>query len=610
MAAPHTPFPGTEHFLPPEVATLHPVAVPELGDHMRRRDMEAQFGQLDDAVIVRINATANEQRIGENAARLHPTLDAIYGHLGGNYSLQGNYNAEMHRNVAVPAAQSEAAIRSLLDNGDTARLMDRLAANVTIVQNARDGHRDQLDTAVDSHLDAIDRRDETGQAYRDKQRERLLSGGSLLPARPAKGVDASKEEKERYRVASMDAEPSHSTRHFKAELASRKTATAVDAAVRNRNVSADQAAAIENTYDTINAEYTDQLEQLSALQSGVVGEMGSWAFGEDAASPDQAAHIATMLDEWREQLEGMSHFDSNRAESMRNWIVMSVRFQQRRAVLLPAGSPDMPRMTDDRGVRVNTPNGERVLYDDGSIILNPSDPDPERRWPDGRRWRPERPEDVPASTVDVEALQGMTMVDREHQMETAVANWELYRTPQYEVNAAVTAREHTRSLEQAASHYTERYTTADEAYATARTVVNNARTNRATEVATRQAELDPSDTVGRAAVVTSVNDRINQLQRAADDALTARDGVRTQLRLVREHANQAQYWRTFFAVTRPEQAGMEAGARAETGVRGQMVLHDTTINGRRGNWVLLRDGSARLHEPGGGVVTYAPHGNI
>ena len=78
----------------------------------------------------------------------------------------------------------------------------------------------------------------------------------------------------------------------------------------------------------------------------------------------------------------------------------------------------------------------------------------------------------------------------------------------------------------------------------------------------------------------------------------------------RTNTNRVRYEQGYFATKRVrEEAEGERGPRKAT-MAGDRVYWHTTLNGKRGNWLIRQDGSASLYHQNGQVEHYSSAGEL
>ncbi len=272
--------------------------------------------------------------------------------------------------------------------------------------------------------------------------------------------------------------------------------------------------------------------------------------------------------------------DPLRADIYTRFIIDNVRLHQRLALSSSpsdrSGSNFNPSY--DRSVIVQTSGGQATLFEDGSIETAASG----RRNADRTLIAPvtRRSGAIDDQVVDLfpeEALDPDAGIDDTTLFNTALRifdDWELTRDSRSEVLAANAIR-----------------------------IVIERTDLRLAGLEDKASELH-AQRIGIIAQMGSSEDfdDISNRQLLSDQLIDVGSRYNQMIETVNEcikQSNATKYWQCFLGITSPIAAGLDPSSRSRmSGRGGEILIDDTNMNGRQGNWKIKPDGSSTLDEYG------------
>lgn len=597
----------------PEFGASDPFPVPDYGKVMTDEEQLAFKTHFNEAIGRIENSNETAGRIEQNSVSSNPLIQATYGvSLPGYVKEQERYEQYLHDLTDLDAASAAKELKDIIISGDTARSLDWLSETIDGVVNITEELETQASEAHDHLLDA--------QAESRRSRNHLIQSRRHNNTRPidvtVPGADATESEIDDHKHR-MDTKKHHDARDkTNATVAARHH---VDSEKRRRELKrADSKAFLHEgldeklgaIFDELSPKYEDTYEYLDNLDHEVNELMRGWDLGATIPSPELEGDIARLFSEWARELSALSVYDSERTRSLGLWVQQAVRFHQRRALSMDPATANRPEFTPDRGITIDSILGHVTLYEDGSMSRNENG-ELVRRFPNGKPWEEESSRKFPEEPSYFQRLDSVPDDQLYTRFTRALDNWEQHRTPDTEVNAAFATRAYTGRLEgHVAEHqeyYREQRLASLGAYITLRTATESRDININILTARLEYPNDPSEVVRN---TREVDAEIAAFQRAYDAVVAERDSALNDLLATRTGVNIANYWRSFLMVTQLEAARLHNKEKAQISPDGSVILHNTTLNGIKGAWVISRDGSADLQNTDGSIDHYGADGEL
>lgn len=324
---------------------------------------------------------------------------------------------------------------------------------------------------------------------------------------------------------------------------------------------------------TLQESITAHQEALRAIQENLTRastSLDAWSLGTEDPQRQIAAHAA--IQEIYRRIETMSPHDTARGYYLQQVTVLHHRYGERQVFT----GQDGVAFTEDRGIIHQTPSGERITYDDGTTAAE-VDGQWVRTHANGEKYtRPTVvPTEAPAYFAKRDELSD-TEIENEHT--TALQTWERTRTPDSEGQAAYAARTWAERTRQNQANAQAEVTRLSNEFQTVGSQLQEAEAKLA-DAGKQGANVavgeSPAD---HAAMIQGLRDRIGDLQEQHDRLSAQGEQAVQGLLQANTVANEALYWKLFFGVTRPNEAGLLSRNSPRMMENSSIVVEHTAVN--------------------------------
>lgn len=601
---------------------------------MPRHETRKTETRLDAAVNQLLLSYESAENIKQNAQEINPELERYFSrHLASGdtsvvnsistYLENVKLNQALQENTSTDnATMLETEIEDIIEAGDTYTLLERLGGIDEILKTNRksaikaitDGLI--LEGSLDgANIDAADELMNTRLAHIKNPLVKPTEPTQTWPNTRKSTRKSRKEEKAVKQFRDKEA-------LRKAELNNLATINAIsqgkydtqvqktERSIALYDITATSAPRFGKIIEKLSSPYLERLELLGALEIEAVTMNSQWMLGEANSTPDLPAYTATVLDEWAEQLADMSPYDSERAESMKEWVIQSVRLHQRRILAADPTDTGLVRFTADRGVAVQTPDDVQLLYEDGSIGIQEVT-GWKRYNTNGTEWVPLQ--DTEHSEVDASYHKQLRKSDTNELWELSTDSfnaWETERTDEAETIAAVTTAAFADSLAKLTEQHATYFNELDIKFNESDDIFNSVVAGRDAEISNLLSAMESPTDADKTTATNTVDAHIAELKTARDDTVARRDAALEGVRKSQESTNKTEYWRGFFAVTKPEEAHKDKRGEAEMLTDGVVMWRNTVLNGIQGDWAIRKDGEAVITKSDGTTTHYLANGEV
>lgn len=340
-----------------------------------------------------------------------------------------------------------------------------------------------------------------------------------------------------------------------------------------------------DTVGTIQLEHDKRIEKASRPISEAQRLVNEWPLGEMepyASFSDAMAHLKQAS----QAIEKMPMADSARAELLHDWVITTLRLQQRRLFL--NGSSASTEFTVGGGVALNTPSGRIELHNDGSISRADSAGTMTRKNPDGTNWEaPALRQTIPPELRELESASfdelGAAYTD-------VASNWERNRHNQDQATVEYVSNLYTQKVKAVVDHTERELEALNKLY--------EKKLSNSDKVIAQQIEKlqDQDDETAVETIKQAVNQEISQLRQE-------RESIARRVESATKLFSQTTYQRAFIVATGETQPGAYIVTPG-----GKISVKNLSFLGIQGDWELNPDGSSKCHTPNGDTVAFSPSG--